>query len=99
VKLSGDAPLDAVAAVESKTGQVSVGLVNFSAREEVVVRIDCGAIKGGRAAQAWRINGPSLSAINVPGQPEIITTEALPPVSLDQPVQLPAHSITVLTRR
>jgi alpha-N-arabinofuranosidase len=97
VKLSGKVPLDAVAAVQKKTGRVSAGLVNFSASEEVMVRLDCGSMKGGGAAHAWRINGPSLSAINVPGQPETITTEALPPVSLDQPMRLPAHSITVLT--
>jgi alpha-N-arabinofuranosidase len=97
VKLSGEAPLDVVAAVEKKTGRLSTGLVNYSPDQEIVVRIDCGTAKGARSAQAWRINGPSLSAINVPGQPEAITTEALPPISLDQPVRLPAHSITVLT--
>ena len=99
VKLSGDAPLDAVAAADRKTGQVSTGLVNYSSDQEVVVKIDCSDGKPRLAAQGWRINGPSLSAINIPGQPEAITTEALAPVSLDQPVRLPAHSITVLTWR
>jgi alpha-L-arabinofuranosidase len=85
--------------VEKKTGRLSVGLVNYSPNQEIVLRIDSGAAKSARSAQAWRINGPSLSAINVPGQPEVITTEALPPLSLAQPVRLPAHSITVLTWR
>jgi alpha-N-arabinofuranosidase len=97
VKLSGDAPLDAVAAVEKRTGQVAVGLVNYSPDQDVTARIDSGAAKGKRGAQAWRINGPSLGSINIPGQPDVITTEALPPISLDQPIRLPAHSITVLT--
>jgi alpha-L-arabinofuranosidase len=99
VRLSGAVPLDVVAAIEKKTGQVSVGLVNYSADQELAVRIDSGAAKGTRSAQSWRINGPSLGAINVPGQPEAITTEALPSISLDQPVRLPSHSITVLTWR
>ena len=99
VSLSGEAPLDAVAAVDRKTGQVSTGLVNYSPDREMVAKIDCGARKPRLAAQGWRINGPSLSAINIPGQPEAITTEALPPVSLDQSIRLPAHSITVLTWR
>jgi alpha-L-arabinofuranosidase len=99
VKLSGNVPLDAVAAVDRKTGQVSAGFVNCSPDQEIVVRIDCGPVKGARSARTWRINGPSLTSINVPGQPEAITTEALPPVSLDLPLPLPAHSITVLTWR
>jgi hypothetical protein len=88
-----------VAAVEKKTGRLSVGLVNYSPDQEIVVCIECGAAKGARSSQAWRINGPNLGAINIPGQPEVITTESLPPISLDQPVRLPAHSITVLTWR
>jgi alpha-L-arabinofuranosidase len=99
IKLSGDAPLDAVAAVDRKNGQVSAGLVNYSPDQEVAVKIDCGDRKPRLAAQGWRINGPSLSAINIPGQAEAITTAALAPVSLDRPVRLPAHSITVLTWR
>jgi alpha-N-arabinofuranosidase len=96
-KLSSEAPLDAVATVDKRTGTTSAGLVNYSPDQEVIVRLDYGAAKPQLAAQGWRINGPSLTAINIPGQPEAITTEALPPVSLDQPVRLPAHSITVLT--
>ena len=99
IQLSGAVPLDAVAAVDRKTGQISTGLVNYSPDQEVVVKIDCGDRKPRLAAQGWRINGPSLSAINIPGQSETITTEALAPVALDQPVRLPAHSITVLTWR
>ena len=45
VKLSGEVPLDVVAAVEKKTGRLSVGLVNYSPDQEVVVRIDSGAAK------------------------------------------------------
>jgi hypothetical protein len=83
--------------VEKKTSRLSVGLVNYSSDQEIVVRIGCGPAKRARSAPAWWINGPSLGAINVPGQLDAIATESLPPVSLDQPVWLPAHSITVLT--
>jgi hypothetical protein len=50
-----------------------------------------------RTARAWRINGPSLGAINVPGKPEAVTTQTLAMVDVAEPIGLPAHSITVLT--
>ncbi|NQT12894.1 MAG: hypothetical protein HQ582_09095, partial [Planctomycetes bacterium] len=51
-------------------------------------------------ATAWRIDGPSLGAINVPGQPEQVTTTQLAEaVALDRPITLPAHSVTVLAAR
>jgi alpha-L-arabinofuranosidase len=96
LKLSGEASLDAIATMDKRTGQVSIGLVNYSPKDELIVKIERGALKGGGIVRGWRINGPSLSAINIPGQPELITTQSLPPTALDQPVQLPAHSITVL---
>jgi len=96
VQLSVEAPVDAVAALDPKSGRLSLGLVNYSATEGVVVSLKAAAGTLPRAAQAWRINGPSLTAINVPGQPETVTTQALPPVDLGEGVRLPAHSITVL---
>jgi alpha-N-arabinofuranosidase len=96
VKLDAEVPVDAVAALDRKTKCLSLGLINYSAAEEVVLPLK--AIGGAlpHAAQAWQINGPSLGAINVPGKPEAVTTQALPPVDLAEPIRLPAHSITVL---
>jgi hypothetical protein len=49
------------------------------------------------AAAGWRISGAALGAINVPGQPEAVTTAPIAgPISLEKPIALPAHSITVL---
>ena len=53
-----------------------------------------GALEG---ASAFWINGPALEAVNGSAQPLVITTQALPTVDLEQPVRLPAHSITVLS--
>lgn len=96
LQLSTQVPVDAVAALNRKTGRLSVGLVNYSAADEVVLSLKAAAGLLPRSAQAWRVSGPSLAAINVPGQPETVTTQPLPAVGLDEPILLPAHSITVL---
>jgi hypothetical protein len=49
-----------------------------------------------RSAQGCGIDGPALTSINVPGEPEAVTTHTLAAVDLVKPVRLPAHSITVL---
>jgi alpha-N-arabinofuranosidase len=97
VRLSPEAPVDAVAAVEPTVGRLALGLINFSPALEVNLKVQP---LGGRLpqnAKAWRINGPSLTSINIPGEPESITTEALARMTLDDPIRLPPHSITVLS--
>jgi len=89
-------PVDAVAALDRKTGRLSLGLVNYSPTEEVTLSLKAATGALPRPAQAWRINGPSLAAINVPGRPEAVTTRTLPAIDLGEPMRLPAHSITVL---
>jgi alpha-L-arabinofuranosidase len=96
VRLSAEVPVDAVASLDRKSGNLSLGLVNYSPTQEVVLSLKAAAGTLPRAAQAWRINGPSLAAINIPGQPEAVTTHALPTVDLGEAIRLPAHSITVL---
>ena len=96
VKLSAEAPVDAVASLDRKSGSLSLGLVNYSPTQEVVLSLKAAAGTLPRTAQAWRINGPSLAAINIPGQPEAVTTQSLPAVDLGEPIRLPPHSITVL---
>jgi len=95
-RLGTQTPVDAVAALDRKTGSVSLALVNYSPADDVALNVSCASGSLREQAQRWRINGPSLTAINVPGEPETITTQPLPPVSLAVPVLLPAHSITVL---
>jgi alpha-N-arabinofuranosidase len=100
VPVSGpaDVPLDAVAAWDKKAGAFSVALVNFSPNQEVSVSLRfLGEVKLAGAV-GWRINGPSLGATNLPGQPEAVTTAPLAgPIALDQPLALPAHSITIVS--
>jgi alpha-N-arabinofuranosidase len=91
------APVDAVAALDAKSGVLSVGLINYSAKEEAAVTIRGAGQFENAAGSAWRIHGANLGATNIPGQAEAVTTTKLAePVSLAKPVVLPAHSITVL---
>ena len=95
--LSSNAPLDVVAARDEEKKILSLGLINYSPREDVAVNLD---VRGGgdfQTIRGWRITGPGLDAINVPGRPEeVVTTELPHGLALDQPVVLPRHSITVV---
>jgi len=95
--LSGDAPLDAVAAWDQKTRALNLALINYSPDREIALEIQAPGLARPRSTAAWRVNGPSLGAINVPGQPESVTTTQLTaPLAPDRPLLLPAHSITVV---
>jgi len=97
VEVVGDAPIDAVAAWDAASQTLSVGLINYSPKEAVSTSLKIEGASELAVATAWRIHGPSLGAINVPGQPEQVTTKQLPePPAFNKPVVLPAHSITVL---
>jgi alpha-N-arabinofuranosidase len=91
-------PVDAVAAVDRAAGTLAIGLVNASPDSPATVVIQAGGAAP-TAAIGWRIDGPALGSINVPGQPEAVTTAELGQVALDRPVVLPPRSITVLKRR
>jgi alpha-N-arabinofuranosidase len=67
-KLSGDAPLDAVAAWDLKTRTLSLGLVNYSPECEIVLDIQATGFAKLQPSAAWRINGPTLGAINATAQ-------------------------------
>lgn len=91
-------PVDAVAALDRVAGQLAIGLINVAPREETTVTLKISGAGSLLPASASRIQGPELSSINVPGQPEAVTLTKLPgPVALDQPIVLPPHSITVLS--
>ena len=88
--------VDAVAAWDKKTDVLSIGLINFSASEEVAVAVRLPGDGKSTSVRAWRIGGGNLGAINVPGQPEAVTTtEVAERIHLDR-VVLPKYSITVL---
>jgi len=97
VTVSDGATVDAVAALDRKAGTLSIGLINFSPRDEVSVTLKIAEGAKATGVSGWRINGPNLGATNAPGQPELVTTMPLPDgVKLDGPLDLPAHSVTVL---
>ncbi len=95
VTMEGDAPVDAVAARDDNTGAVTLGLINFSPSQTVPIRVQIkNAVK---ATGAWRITASHLTAINVPGQTEAVTTSELPDVGRPGgQIELPPHSITVV---
>ena len=88
--------VDAVAAFDKQSGALTLGLINFSPKDDAAVTLRVSSA-GNAPAKGWRINGAALGAFNIPGQPEAVTTaELADPVPLDKPIVLPAHSITVL---
>lgn len=90
--------VDAVAAVDSTSGILSIALINFSPRDTTTVRLKLLGATDLAPQGAWRIGGKTLDAINVPGQPEAVTTTKLSgPIAADTPLELPPHSITVRT--
>ncbi|MHC4406166.1 MAG: alpha-L-arabinofuranosidase C-terminal domain-containing protein [Planctomycetota bacterium] len=93
----GDVPVDVVAARDDTSRTLCLGLINYSPKDTITVQLELDGAADLQPATAWRIHGENLASINVPGQPEEVTTRQLPdPVQLDKPVLLPAHSITVL---
>jgi len=90
-------PLDAVAAFDDTDKTLSLGLINYSPRQNIAITLDLRGVNANPAVQAWRIDGPDLGAINVPGQPEqVTTTEVSVSLAPGSPLVLPRHSITVL---
>ena len=97
LRLASDGPLDAVAAWEAETRTLSLGLINYAVARDLAISLHVAGEGPNAAATVWRINGPSLGAINIPGRPEAVTTTGLPgAVPLDKPLRLPRHSITVV---
>ena len=87
-----------MAARDPKTGLLALGLVNFSPRTPVSVRLHFSGAQAAGAAAGLRIDGPELGASNVPGKPATVTTMPLAePVPVEKPFLLPPHTITVLT--
>ena len=97
VEVGGDVPLDVIATQDDTSRTMCLGLINYSPKDSLAVRFELDAAADLQPATAWRIQGENLASINVPGQPEEVTTRQLPDsVPLDQPLLIPAHSITVL---
>ncbi|HOK78432.1 MAG TPA: hypothetical protein PLW35_12010, partial [Verrucomicrobiota bacterium] len=97
VTISDQAKIDAVAAWNPKHNRLALGLINYSADISYGMNIQFGGSRQTRVLSASQINGPSLDPTNVPGKPELVTTRSLNlSKTLDEPVPLPPHSITVL---
>ena len=97
LSIRGDARVDAVATRDGKSGTISVALVNFSPGRKARVTLRFSESREETRAKGWRIQGPRLDAINLPGRPEAVTTNRLPGAfALDEPIVLPARSITIL---
>ncbi len=96
LEVPGSIPLDAVAAIDRKCGVLTLGLINYSPREIVSLKLRL-SDKASRSATVWRIKGASLGEMNIPGKPEAVKVARLDEIwSPDQPLVLPAHSITVV---
>jgi len=97
VNAADNVPLDVVAAVDDTDKSVSLALINFSPDLNVALSLDLRGVRDTSTARAWRIDGPSLGAINVPGQSEqVTTTDVSPSLAPNRSIVLPRHSITVL---
>ena len=94
--LPNGVPLDAVAAVGGAHTTLTIGLINYSPRQAVGLELKLPGMAG-VSSSIWRINGAGLGDINIPGNPEAVTVTSLGGAwSPDQPLTLPAHSVTVV---
>jgi alpha-L-arabinofuranosidase len=96
LELPKHSPLDAVAAIDKKRGVLTIGLINYSPRQAVSLKLILSG-KAPASTKGWRIQGAALGDFNIPGMPEIVTVAPLEGAwTPDQPLNLPAHSITVV---
>ena len=96
VKTTGGAPIDIVASKSKDGKEIVVSFVNPSISE--TYKIQLGLPKKFRKASArvFRIQGPGVEAINVPGMAEPVTLKELPKSAWRGRIDLPPHSITLV---
>ncbi len=96
VDVSTDALLDAVCAISNEGDVLSLAMVNFGPTAVTVrIRVVNGKVQD--ALEAWRITGADLGATNIVGQPEAVTTTALPEgMHLGDELVLPPYSVTMV---
>jgi alpha-L-arabinofuranosidase len=99
VKLDGSGTVDAIATVDSKQNRIAVALVNFSPEAEQTLQLWSEAGQLPDSVEAWRITGPGLGALNIPGQKESVTTERIGKLRVADGIRLAPHSVTVLEIR
>lgn len=93
---SGSPLVDGVAVKDPKTGAINVALVNYSPDSGQSVAIHIDGMNAKLNVTGWRIDGPTLEALNIPGVPNEVTPEPIrSPMSLKH-LELPAHSVTII---
>jgi alpha-N-arabinofuranosidase len=93
--VAGGAAVDAVASRSKDGSELAIGLVNSSAAEAARVSIPLPSVQV-ESARVFRIAGPGVEAINVPGQPETVTLRELDPAPWTGSLDLPAATVTLV---
>jgi alpha-N-arabinofuranosidase len=96
VDVEGAETIDAVASLDREAGVASLGLVNFSPSDETTLSVRVGGGFTPSRVDGWRIAGATLEAMNVPGEPEAVTTTALEGELRLEALALPPHSVTLI---
>lgn len=96
VDVRGDASVDAVGAVSKERGVLSLAVINYGpAPVSAALSVQGSEVQD--AVEVWRVTGADLGATNVAGEPEAVTTSAVPDATrLNDALTLPAYSITVI---
>jgi alpha-L-arabinofuranosidase len=96
MKWSGAPLVDGVAAKDPKTGAINVALVNYSPDSVQTVAIHAVGMGSKISSTGWRIDGPTLEALNIPGEPDEVEPVTIRSSIMLDHLELPAHSVTFI---
>ena len=96
VKSAAGAPVDIVASKSKDGNALAIALVNPSVTETHRIRLDLPGSRRYAAVRVFRIQGPGIGAINIPGNPPAVTLKELPKSAWRGRLVLPPHSITLV---
>jgi alpha-N-arabinofuranosidase len=96
VKTAAGGPVDIVASSSKDGREMAIGLVNPSLSETYRVRLDTPGGFKKATARIFRIQGPGVGAINVPGASPAVTLKEAPKSAWRGRIDLPPHSITLV---
>jgi len=95
-RVQGNAPLDVLASLDPERRTLTLAVINVSADAEIELSVRRAKSGSWPSATGWRVQGPSLTSINIPGEPEQVVTTPFPKkTDLDRPVTVPPHSVTI----